>query len=710
MQRKAEVARRLELHAEAEAAREAETGRRRIRVVPVNSEGNPLLSLGMLMTNAEAYRDGALNEHYQFLPDWADQTVPKLGPDDPPGVFLFSNYIWSHAWNVVRSAEVKERNPESLTVHGGPNTPKYDDDIQAFFAMNPQVDITVHGEGEATLAHLLDVLKESLAAGKADRSLLADVPGLSYRDGDRVVHTGPRDRIQDLDSIPSPYESGLFDSVGDVEITLMTIETNRGCPYGCTYCDWGSATLSRIRRFDLERVYRELEWCARHKVSVIFSADANFGIFAHDVDIARRIVELKQQYGYPKVFESSYAKNTVKHLREIIEILAAGDVLSTGTLSLQSVDPATLDAIRRSNIKVEKYDDLAVEFAKQDLPLVIELMMGLPGSTLESFLGDLQQCIDREVKARVNPTEVLMNSPMNDPEYRREHQIATLRPVNQDWSEDNRTRKKALVVSTSSFSRDDYDAMERYRVAFVLCENFALLRQVSRFVRQETGVREMDFYVQLVEEARADPNRWPAIAYVFDVVVELMIPPASWRLFIDEVRTFCITAPRRDRPAGAGHGPPGPARADPRPRPVVPRAGRPRARLRRLARSRVGGQARGVVDRLDLGRAAAGGVRPGAVRRRRPPGGLGAGPGHVAALRRRQRLGARVARGAAHALPPHGQHLIARFTPPATPATRSPATIGPRGVRRRSASRSGRPSTSSSGPAARGLLQLGDRG
>ncbi|MBX3287637.1 MAG: radical SAM protein, partial [Actinobacteria bacterium] len=442
---------------------------------------------------------------------------------------------------VVRSAEVKERNPLSITVHGGPNTPKYDDDIQQFFRMNPQVDVTVHGEGEASLVHLLDVLADSLAAGRPDLSLLHDVPGISFRLGDEVFHTAKRDRIADLDTIPSPYDTGLFDSIGDNEITLMTVETNRGCPYGCTYCDWGSATLSRIRQFDQERVYRELEWCARHKVAIIFNADANFGIFARDVEIARKLVELKKQYGYPKVFESSYAKNTVKHLREIIEILADGEILSTGTLSLQSMDPGTLDAIHRSNIKVEKYDDLAVEFSKRGLPLVIELMMGLPGSTMASYLGDLQQCIDREVKARVNPTEVLMNSPMNDPEYRAEHQIDTLRPVNQDWSEHNRTRKKALVVSTTTFSREEYEQMERIRLSFLLFENFAVGRLFSRFVRQETGCREIDLYVKLVEETRADPTRWPAIAFVLEVIVEYMVPPASWTLFFDELRDFLVT-------------------------------------------------------------------------------------------------------------------------------------------------------------------------
>ena len=521
-----------------ETRRENRTGRTRTRVVPVNSEGNPLLSLGLMMAHAAALDGGRLTETYEFVPDWCDRTVPALTSNEPPAIYLFSNYIWSHAWNVVRSAEIKEKSPHSLTIHGGPNTPKYVADIESFLTTNPHVDIAVHGEGEATFGDVLDVLQGRIDDGPPDLSVLRDVPGLTFREGDKIVQTGSRDRITDLDTIPSPYQSGLFDSVGDVEITLMTIETNRGCPYGCTFCDWGSATLSRMRKFDLDRVFQEIEWCAKHKVRAVFCADSNFGIFPRDVEIARKVVELKQQYGYPIIFESSYAKNTVKHLRDIIDTLATGGILSTGTLSLQSVDVATLDAIRRSNIKVEKYDQLAVEFGKQGLPLVVELMMGLPGSTVQSFIGDLQQTIDREVNARVNPTEVLMNSPMNAPDYRREHEIETLRPVNHDWTTENGVRKKALVVSTSSFTREDYAQMERYRRVFRLCENYGVLRQVSRFARQEAGLTEMEFYTRLSGDVAASPNRWPTIAFTFETMIEYMIPPSSWRFFMDEIRDY----------------------------------------------------------------------------------------------------------------------------------------------------------------------------
>ncbi len=543
----------------------AATGRR-TSVVPVLGEGGPPLALGLMMASARAHDGGRLTRHYDFVTDWADTVVPALDADQPPGLYLFSNYLWTHAWNVRRSAEVKARNPHSVTIHGGPNTPKHESDREAYFDSNPQVDVCVHGEGEQTFTELLDALSSQTGDGPKDLAALESVRGLSFRYHGRVIYTGPRDRIADVDSIVSPYLSGLFDTMnssrpqrltgvagprsarrleiaeGAAEIGGMTIETSRGCPYGCTFCDWGSATMTRIRKFDLKRVFAELEWCAQHKVKMLFCADSNFGLFERDVEIARKIAELSEQFGYPKIFESSYAKNTVRHLREIIVTLARGGIISTGVLALQSADPQTLGAIKRSNIKPEKYDVLAEEFTRQGLPLVVEMMMGLPGSTMTSFLGDLQQAIDREIKARVNPTELLMNSPMNEPAYRELHQIKTLRPLHQDWTAPNTVKRGALLISTDTYTHDEYDAMERYRRVFMLCENYGALRQVARFVRQETSHPETSFYVGLTDEARRNPGRWPVLSFVFETVVERMIPPVSWRLFIDEVRAY-LTGP-----------------------------------------------------------------------------------------------------------------------------------------------------------------------
>ncbi len=269
-------------------------------------------------------------------------------------------------------------------------------------------------------------------------------------------------------------------------------------------------------------------------------ADANFGIFERDVEIAQHVAKLKQQYGYPKLFTTNYAKNTTKHLQKIVDVMADAGVLTQGLLSLQSMDEGTLDTIRRSNIKLEKYEDLASEFHKAGLPLYVDLMLGLPGSTVASFADDLQQTLDRELTAKVFQTELLVNSPMNEPSYRQEHQIKTrvrdqdIGRVNDGWA------KRAFVVSTATFTLDDYEEMLRLRAVFLLCENFGALRQVARFVRQETGEREIDFYQQLRKDSLADRERWPHIAFTLHSVPNLMVPPVSWRSFTDEIGRYLV--------------------------------------------------------------------------------------------------------------------------------------------------------------------------
>ena len=251
-----------------ERERRARTGVARPKVLPGFMQQTawrmPPLALGMIMAYAMEHKDGLLQELYDFRPDWILTPAKVEQYSAEPGVYLFSSYLWSGDKNLTMSAHVKEQNPQNVTIHGGPQVPKYEGDVVAFFAANPHVDITVRGEGEITAAEILEALAPQLGKGPVDLSVLADVPGLSYRDGDRVVRSADRDRLAELDVVPSPYLNGLFDTFAEgwrdliegsagtdrfvTNLPAAIIETNRGCPYGCTFCDWGSATLSRIRQ------------------------------------------------------------------------------------------------------------------------------------------------------------------------------------------------------------------------------------------------------------------------------------------------------------------------------------------------------------------------------------------------------------------------------------------------------------------------------
>ncbi len=369
--------------AEFQVAAAARPGQR-VAVVPVNDDHNMApLSLGLLVAYAQELDGGRLKDRYDFIPLFLAEEHTLLEFTDRPAIYLFSNYIWNYERNLKLSAMLKEANPNSLMIHGGPSTPKYTGDCIEFFVDNPHVDITVRGEGEATFAAILDALDGS---DLGDLSPLDRVAGLSYRGPNGVVDTEDRERIADLDTIPSPYLLGLLDPFGAAH-SAAVVESNRGCPYGCTFCDWGSATLSRIRKFDMDRVKAELEWFSKNELLFVSLCDANFGIFERDVEVAEHIAAMKAKYGYPKTAALNYAKNTMKHLRRIIQIFTDAGLTIEPTIALQSTDVATLKVIKRSNIKLSQYDELADGFRRARLPLATDVMMGLPGSTLTVLQG-----------------------------------------------------------------------------------------------------------------------------------------------------------------------------------------------------------------------------------------------------------------------------------------------------------------------------------
>jgi radical SAM superfamily enzyme YgiQ (UPF0313 family) len=501
-------------------ARPPRNGRVPVFGVERGSPTHAPLAIGMLFAAAMAHRDGALVETYDFVPDWSVRrgTVRRLTADGP-GVFLFSNYVWSTPENMQVSEKVAEVSPRSLVIHGGPNTPKYPGDREQWFVDHPSCDVIVHGEGEVTIADLLEKLDGRL---DGDLRALHDVPGITFRPqpGAAPVTTPDRDRIAELDALPSPYLTGLFDAWKDSSV-LSVLETNRGCPYGCTFCDWGSATLSRIRKFDLDRVFAELEWAAAAHVPMLYVADANFGIFERDLAIVEKVAALKAEHGYPERFMVSYAKNTVKHLEPIVRILTDARLDVNGSMSVQSFDEDVLRITNRKNLKDSEYARLAARFRENQMPMLSDIMIGLPGATLDTLRSDLQVLIEREVNGNLHATHLLPNSPMNEPSYRDEWEIVA--------DEDG------VVLSTKSYTLAEREEMDRVVWAYMAADVYGVLRHVLWWAARRTGEREIDVLDALRLDVEAEPAASPLLSFVLTRFIDTTAPPGPWPALLDEV-------------------------------------------------------------------------------------------------------------------------------------------------------------------------------
>jgi radical SAM superfamily enzyme YgiQ (UPF0313 family) len=490
----------------------------------------PPLSLGMLTAAARAHDDGRLTERFEIRrPERSDVVLADLAQRSGPAVLLCSNYVWSVDDNLAAAAEAVRINPETVVIHGGPSTPRYPQEAHDFLLAHRGIaHVLASGEGEVQICELLDVLAGSLP--DLDGDALAGITGLTFvhpATGE-VVRTDDRERIAELDDLPSPYTTGEFDHIPpNAWHYALAVETNRGCPYGCTFCDWGSATLSRIRKFSLDRVEAELRWAADRGVEAVNIADANFGIMSRDVETAERIAAVKQEITYPRWVSFTPAKNTTKHLLKIMDVFRRADVVPTMSISLQTTDPVALEAIHRTNISTDHYLALAADHRRHGHPLQGDVLVGIPEQTFDSYPRDLQFNLDHEILVRTWPVQLLPNSPMNDPAYREQHQIVA--------DEHN------VVIATATFTAEDRVRMFRLRRAHVILEVFAVLRHVLRWAQWDHGVDAtviMDRLLDLIDEA---PERAPHLAWVLSYFDVHTTSPAGWHPLFAEVREILVT-------------------------------------------------------------------------------------------------------------------------------------------------------------------------
>src|SRR3990167_4556131 len=167
--------------------------------------------------------------------------------------------------------------------------------------------------------------------------------------------------------------------------------------YACSFCEWGSSAMTKVRQLPEEWVYGEIEWAGLNRMEYVDGCDSNFGILKRDVDIAKRLAETKVKYGYPQTYRTSFAKNSNEAIWTIANILHGAGMLKSVTLAMQSMDQGVLQNIHRKNIKFDHFGELVKKYEAAGIPTYTELIMGLPGETLESYIAGVESNLNAGV-------------------------------------------------------------------------------------------------------------------------------------------------------------------------------------------------------------------------------------------------------------------------------------------------------------------------
>jgi len=398
-----------------------------------------------------------------------------------PTVVAFSCYVWNWEYNKALAQKIKEKFPRCTIIFGGPNvTDKLFQKL--FFQQHRYVDCVINGEGEYSFKEVLQTIA----------------------DGGKIKKIYEPTRINDLSTIPSPYLTGVFDDViaNNKDVGWqMVLETNRGCPFSCTFCDWGSLTYSKVKKFEYDRVIGELHWAAEKKIGYIYVADANFGIFAErDKQISIEIAKLKQETGYPKHVSVTWNKNAKLDIIEIAKILGSKGL----TVSMQSMDDQVLEEIKRKNMDMSNLSKLLPECEKSQVPVYTELILGLPYETKQTWIDGHYKLLDYNQHAMLDIylSMILENSELNSQEQIDKHKIKIIEAENylsgnSNVEENGIVEKMSLINGTKYMPFDDMIDSFMFSWMILMFHYIGYTQIYSRYLHTKHQVSYREFYDRL---------------------------------------------------------------------------------------------------------------------------------------------------------------------------------------------------------------------
>ena len=302
------------------------------------------------------------------------QVIKKYSPKIIGISSVTSSYI--SALNIVKI--IKKELPDTKVILGGPHVTALPEKA----ASEPGVDAVVIGEGEQTMLEIAKGIDYK------------NIKGLCYQDGKKIVKTGCRELIKDIDALPFPkIEDMVFEK--NIARSFSEIFSGRGCPYNCIFCASALTWKRNLRLRKSENVYQEM----------LFRKD-NYGttefVFEDDALTLnkKRLIAICK---YIKKLNVTWACQTrADHVsRDIIRIMKDSGCNEIA-LGIESGNQKVLD-IAKKNLKVEDIKKAAKIIKKEGLHLVTFFIFGLPGETEESIEDTFS--LIREIK----PTTMVSN-------------------------------------------------------------------------------------------------------------------------------------------------------------------------------------------------------------------------------------------------------------------------------------------------------------
>ena len=406
-----------------------------------------------------------------------------------PDVVAFGTYVWNWSITQALAKKIKETYPDCIVVFGGPQVPFKPDWLETNRDM---CDLVVTYAGEKPFA---EILRGNYT-----------YPGIISEHG----YKAPKPD-KDINYIPSPYLSGLMDSLMETGKNYSAIiETNRGCPYACTFCDQEALYYNKIQQFDYDRVLKEIDWMSDRKIDFMYFADSNVGFFDRDIDFIRYIATKRNTTGYPRHIDYSTAKQQPDRIVELGRILNQEANIKRGvTIALQSMNPGTLAAIKRVNIANTKLSQVVNAYNAAGIENYCELIVGLPEETLESWVNGIGEILSlgSDHALTVHPLSIVPNTPFMNQEYIDKYGLKytpTPAPAGGNtYPGDSQGEIDYICYSSNTMTAEDWVHAYFFAKGLVIPHHYYGVSQViATFLNREHNIPLIEFYKLLFDYSK----------------------------------------------------------------------------------------------------------------------------------------------------------------------------------------------------------------
>ncbi|MBK9976176.1 MAG: radical SAM protein [Planctomycetes bacterium] len=327
-------------------------------------------------------------------------------------------YVWGEEIIQVLLPSLRRLGFTGRIILGGPQISYAGAGLESIY---PQADAFVRGYGEEALVAL---------AKQAGRP---QIRGVHY-----VGEVDRKEQAEiDLGLIPSPWLGGAVPLANQ---RFIRWETQRGCPYACTFCQHReSGKVARKRDLGLDRLLKEIELFVQAGVADIAVLDPVFNLGRNAVVILQAFA----RHGYRGRLSLQCRAESLT--AEFLD--AVGNLDVRLEFGLQTIHADEDKAVRRNN-QLPKIEAALAQVRARNISHEVSLIFGLPEQTLDSFKASVQWCIDRSVPVIKAFPLMLLRGTQLDAERSR-------------WALHENDEVMPVVVESNSFTTGDWAAMAK---------------------------------------------------------------------------------------------------------------------------------------------------------------------------------------------------------------------------------------------------------